>query len=323
MSSTGIHDRFVLIRAPAKLNLFLEVRDKRPDGYHEIETVMVAVSLFDSLRFQTTTDSRLDVRCIHSQALNSGGYSIPAGRENIAWRALDRLRQTGGQATERLGGTLDILKRVPDQAGLGGGSSDAAAALRAALFIWPMPTDNAGLSQVAADVGSDVPFFMEQGISLCRGRGESITLLRRNPELWFVVVKPPIGLSTKTVYEQLTLPKSPLSTTDICSAIEHGAPREIGRWMRNRLQGTAELLAPEIRRAATEFARLDCCGHQMSGSGTAYFGLFANRTAAKRAEPILRSRLSGWFVATCHSLARQSASLDPRSTVQEARCDHN
>lgn len=284
---------------------------------------MVAVSLCDTLRFQTTSDDQLDVRCIHSQTLRAAGYAIPSGAENLAWRALERLRNATTSRSRQLGGGLDIFKRVPDQAGLGGGSSDAAAALRAARLKWQLPIDDAEFAGVAAEVGSDVTFFVEQGISLCRGRGETMTPLHRNSPLWFVVTKPAAGLSTRTVYEHLTLAKSPRSAAEICAAIDRGTPREIGRLMRNRLQQPAESLMPEIRRAAAEFARLDVCGHQLSGSGSAYFGLFANRTSAVRAEQILRSRLPGWFVISCHSLSRLPFSIARLSPAQETSREHN
>lgn len=319
MPLTGIHDRFVLVRAPAKLNLFLEVRGKRPDGYHELETVMVAVSLFDTLRFQPRANGRLDVRCLLSQSLRTAGCAIPSGATNLAWRALDRVRNAPPLVSQNLGAEVEIYKRIPDQAGLGGGSSDAAAALRAARFGWPTIADELDIDRTAAEVGSDVPFFVEQGISLCRGRGESIAPLRLRSPLWFVVVKPKVGLSTRTIFERLTVSDSPRDANAICAAIERGDPRAIGMQMFNRLQETAESLAPEIQQAAAEFHRLPCLGHQLTGSGSAYFGLFLHRAAAQRAAQILRSRLPGWFVASCRSLGRQSRSTGHSPPVQEIR----
>lgn len=323
MAATGIDDRFVLIHAPAKLNLFLEVKAKRADGYHELETVMVGVSLFDSLRFRAKSGGQLDVRCEVSAALGLASQSIPSGSANIAWQALDRLRMLTRPSQSLFGGDLEIFKRIPDQAGLGGGSSDAAAALLAARVAWQAPASDDELSCIAAEVGSDVPFFLNPTAALCQGRGEIVTPLRCRSPLWFVVVKPPVGLSTQAVYASFSPPRSPYFAEELAENLRVRGPYDVGRHMRNRLQSVAEELAPEIRQAAQAFAKLGCCGHQMSGSGTAYFGLFPNRMAAHRATVLLRSRLHGWFVCCCHSLSRRRPIACRAKLAQELQRDHH
>ncbi len=323
MAATGIDGRFVLIQAPAKLNLFLEVKAKRADGYHELETVMVGVSLFDSLRFHVSSNGQLDVRCAISRTLGSANSSIPSGPQNIAWQALDRLRKLLKPSQSLLGGVLEIFKRIPDQAGLGGGSSDAAAALFAARAAWQIPASDDDLSCIAAEVGSDVPFFLKPTAALCQGRGEKITPIQCRSPLWFVVVKPPVGLSTQSVYARFSPSQSSNFAAELVENLKDGTPHTVGRYMRNRLQGIAEVLTPEIRRAAQAFSKLDCCGHQMSGSGTAYFGLFPNRMAARRAAELLRSRLRGWFVSCCHSLSRRPPITVQAKRAEELQRDHH
>lgn len=323
MSLTGIQDRFVVVQAPAKLNLHLEILGRRTDGYHELETVMVAVSLYDSIRFQASADDRLDVRCFHSASLRAVGCAVPSGPSNLAWNAVDRFRRCGESFGQRRGGVVDIFKRIPDRAGLGGGSSDAAAAILAARSAWGAPLDRMDVVRTAAEVGSDVPFFLESGTSICRGRGERVAPLRQASPLWFVIAKPREGLDTRSVYERSEAPSSPRDSAAICDSIERGTPRQIGRHLFNRLQFAAEALAPEIRHAACEFRRLGCCGHQLSGSGSAYFGLFDGCRAARRGEQILRARLPGWFVVSCRSLAREYPFRHLVSTMQEANSEHH
>jgi 4-diphosphocytidyl-2-C-methyl-D-erythritol kinase len=311
MAATGIDDRFVFVQAPAKLNLFLEVRAKRPDGYHELETIMVGVSLLDSLRFRPTHDGQIEVHCGASMALGKSATAVPSGPANIAWQALDRLRSRWPDRA--LGGQLQIFKRIPHQAGLGGGSSDAAASLLAARKAWRLPTSDSELARIALEVGSDVPFFLDPRPAICRGRGERISAIQWQRPLWFVIAKPPIGLATADVYARLAVPRQPRSLDDFANALGGGSTAEIGLQLWNRLQGPAFELLPELRAVESAFARLDCCGHQLTGSGTAYFGLFANRSSASRAAGMLRSRLKDWFIASCHSLS--GPSIRSRSAV--------
>ena len=147
--------------APAKLNVFLEVLGKRADGYHELETLMVVVDLYDTLRVIDDPGGAIALRC--------DDPSLPTGRENLVVRAAERLREASG--IER-GATIDLLKAIPAQAGLGGGSSDAAAALLALDRLWNLQTPPDRLDALAGEIGSDVAFFLHPPAALCRGRGE-------------------------------------------------------------------------------------------------------------------------------------------------------
>lgn len=323
MTTTGIQHRLVLARAPAKLNLFLEVKDKRPDGFHEIETVMVAVSLVDSLTLERRPVPPRVLRVTSSPPLGAIRSQVPTGRENLVYKAWDRWSARNEAPTSECWVPVALHKRIPDQAGLGGGSSDAAAVFRALRGLEEPQLDDAVLSEMAADVGSDVPFFVRAGVSVCRGRGERLEALPFAGPLWFVIAKPPVGISTRDVYARVALPQMPRSCDDLVEALRRRTPRAIGRLMFNRLQAATESLVPEIQLAAHEFARLDSCGHQMTGSGSAYFGLFPDRATAGRAERILRSRLPDWFVSRCCSLAPcDSEGLWTTLSQEARRADH-
>ena len=165
-----------VIQAPAKVNLFLEVFGRRDDGYHELETLLVPVRLYDSLCFAAMSagqDGSAGPLELHVST--SGGQSIlrpledvPTDRTNLVIRALELLREQSGC---RFGAVVDLVKRIPISAGLGGGSSDAAAALRLANRGWNIGFNDLQLSELGAQLGSDVPFFLAISPAVCRGRG--------------------------------------------------------------------------------------------------------------------------------------------------------
>jgi len=196
------------------------------------------------------------------------------------------------------------VKRVPQAAGLGGGSSDAAAAMTLANRAWGLNWDRQRLATLAAEVGSDVPFFLGRVPAVCRGRGEQVQPLVDLRPLHFVIVKPRSGLPTSDVYRALDrLPPAPDRGPDdhlprLLSALRHGNWSELGRWMSNRLQVAAAALSPWVEQAQAAFARLDFVGHQLAGSGTAYFGVCRHAQHARRLATILRSRQLGLVYVT-------------------------
>ena len=151
----------IVIQTPAKLNLFFEVLGKRADGYHEIETLMCPISLCDTLHFRGTSSDDLDLQCSWGMASQggSGFEGVPRDGKNLVWRAVDLIRRRTGT---RQGAKLRLIKRIPTAAGLGGGSSDAAAALVAANLGWKLDLPRAELAAMAAELGSDVPFFLHE-----------------------------------------------------------------------------------------------------------------------------------------------------------------
>jgi 4-diphosphocytidyl-2-C-methyl-D-erythritol kinase len=269
--------------APAKLNLFFEVLAKRTDGYHEIETLMCPIDLYDTLYFRETTSGEVELTC--ERAVESAGRNerpatpFPQGRENLVFRAVELLRE---RAAVTRGAALRLVKRIPTEAGLGGGSSDAAAALCLANRGWGLGWSTADLLPLAAELGSDVPFFLTGAAAICRGRGERVTPLRRLPSLHFVVVRPPAGLSTATVYGRCRPADVPADACPLATALERGDLAGVGRRLLNRLEPAAESLCHWIGRLRREFMQLDLLGHAMSGSGTSYFGLCRHARHAGR-----------------------------------------
>jgi 4-diphosphocytidyl-2-C-methyl-D-erythritol kinase len=286
----------------------LEVFGRRADGFHELETLMVPIRLSDSLgmtRVPASADGApgeisLDVRS--AMPLQSHGSDISSGKDNLVVRALELLRERSGCVW---GAQVELTKRIPSAAGLGGGSSDAAAALRLANDLWGLHWPKQRLAEVAAEIGSDVPFFVYGSTSICRGRGEQVDhrLFGMGP-YYFVVVKPPIELSTPDVYRAHdTLPKSSANHPDggilrSVAALSCEGLLEAQKWIFNRLQSAASSISPWVDRLRSAFDQLGFLGHQLSGSGSAYFGICRHAAHARRLATILRVRQLGLVYAT-------------------------
>src|SRR5438105_3037393 len=179
------HADAVVVWAPAKVNLYLEVLAKRADGYHEIATLMVAVSLYDTLEFKEETSGEIGFRCDHPD--------LTTGPDNLVLRAVQLLRQRTGCPR---GVHIRLAKRIPLASGLAGGSSDAAATLAGLNRLWRLGLKRGELAQLGAELGSDVAFFFATPAAWCTGRGEQVAPLRLGRPLWLVLVQPPFGLST-------------------------------------------------------------------------------------------------------------------------------
>jgi 4-diphosphocytidyl-2-C-methyl-D-erythritol kinase len=276
------------VAAPAKLNLFLEVLGKRDDGFHNIETLMLPVSLYDTLSVAATSSSAIEL------TVHDGWWSTaertPTGTENLVVRALERLRHRAGIEH---GANVSLVKRIPMAAGLAGGSSDAAAALLLGNEAWQLGWSRDQLASVAAELGSDIPFFLHSGAAICRGRGERIEPVARLGQLHFVIAAPPEGLSTASVYRACKPSETPRDVHPLVEALRAGRWGDIARCLTNRLQYAAERLSQWIDRLKFEFAQLDFVAHQMSGSGTSYFGICRSARHARRIATQLRSRQVG------------------------------
>ena len=289
--------------APAKLNLFFEVLGRRPDGFHEVETLMLPITLFDSLALAPTTSTGVECRCrwagLNAAAAEQHFGSLPQNEDNLAAKAVLLLKRHAESAGLSIAGgwRVDIVKRIPSGAGLGGGSSDAAAALLAANLAWNLNWPLARLMPLAAELGSDVPFFLASRPAVCRGRGEQIAPAAIPAGMHFVVARPPASLSTAAVYRACEPARQPRSSGPLLAALACGDRRALAATLLNRLESAAARLEPWIDRLAAEFRRLGCLAAQMSGSGTSYFGLFAGAPAARRAAALLRARRVGTVFA--------------------------
>ncbi len=296
MWSTRTADGLV-VRAPAKVNLFLEVLGKRPDGYHDLATLLVAVSLYDTLEFKEdrSTAFALDLA---PQAEATPGEARPplsTGQENLICRAAELLRLRTGHAG---GVRVRLHKRIPLAAGLAGGSTDAAATLFGLNRLWRLGLTRERLAELGAELGSDVPFFFSAPAAWCTGRGEIVTPLRLGGPLWLVLACPPAGLSTAAVFRALTIPDEPVDGRALQASVARGDVEETGRRLFNRLQTVAERLCPSVAEVARLLADCGPAGSLMSGSGTTLFALcrgpdeagrIASRVRNARGKPVSRA----------------------------------
>lgn len=313
----------VHVLAPAKINLFLEIFAKRPDGFHEIETLMSPIGLYDSLTFRGTESPEIVLECrwaAGTVAIQGGRESLaaeaqpdeesttpktpdplgqlPVAQDNLVFKAARLLQQRSGCGR---GAEIQLIKRIPSAAGLGGASSDAAAVLVAANIAWQLSWSRERLADLAARLGSDIPFFLGGGSAVCRGRGEQIE--PSGPiHLHVVVVRPPVGLSTPQVYQQCRPASTPMSSSRLQSGLSRGDWREVRSALVNRLEEPASRLTPWIGRLRQEFASAGCIAHQMSGSGSSYFGICENERHARGVAGRLRSRSLGLVVKTTTTL---------------------
>lgn len=249
---------------PAKINLFLEVLGKRPDGYHDLATVMVPLDWADTLEIREARRFRLEVE----------GADLPGvNTVTRAWEAVRRRRRVPPVRAR-------LVKRIPAGSGLGGGSSDAAAALEALDRLFGLGLDLAG---VGAEVGSDVNFFLQRGAALCLGRGETVIPLAAAPPLHAVVVWPGFPLSTAEVYGRLktVLTRTRRSVIDFLNSLARGGLERVGRALFNRLESAAFALRPELKGLLNRLRRAPVAGARLTGSGSAFYGLCASRAEAE------------------------------------------
>lgn len=265
------YDDAVVVWAPAKVNLFLEVLARRTDGFHEIATLMVAVSLYDTLEFKEDATGEIRLHCDQP--------NLSTGPDNLVCRAARLLQQRHGV---RRGVRIDLTKRIPMAAGLAGGSSDAAATLDGLNRLWGLGLDSAELAGLGAELGSDVPFFFAAPAAWCTGRGERVTPVPLGATLVFVLACPPVGLATAEVYRNVTVPDQPRTGDDVRAALASGDAAAVGAALHNRLQGPAERLRPEVGRLRQRLAALGPAGQLMSGSGSAVFALCRDHAEALR-----------------------------------------
>jgi 4-diphosphocytidyl-2-C-methyl-D-erythritol kinase len=287
--------RCLTVLAPAKLNLFLRIVARRPDGFHDIESVMASIDLYDTLLLEPAATGEIELTVVDCSARTRTGsmrLEAPVGPENLVIHAANLLRHYAGS---ELGARITLIKRIPSSAGLGGGSSDCAAALVGLNRIWSLRQPHSELVALAGRLGSDVAFFLsESSVALCVGRGEQIEPLRLSTGLHFVVAKPVTGLSTPAVYRHCVPDASGQAVGGFVESLATGAIGNVARRLHNGLQAPAESLNPDVQRLRKLFEQLPVAGHQMSGSGSSYFGICASRRQAVRAASRLRSAGVPW-----------------------------
>ena len=294
----------IRVQAFAKINLSLRVLGRREDGYHEVRTIFQAIALHDTLTVRRTRGPFVltvgdGVDSVPGPSRVRPG-SVPADRTNLVWRAVDALWTRARRRGAPRGLAIHLVKRIPVQAGLGGGSSDAAATLRALAKMWRV--DDRCVRDAAVSLGADVPFFLEGGTALGLERGDVLfPLIDRQPAS-VVLVIPPFGVSTPEAYRWWDVK----SSSEVLPKWLRSASDAIGV---NDLQGPVAAHHPEIARIVRALTRAGADCAAMSGSGSAVFGLFSSRSTADRAARAVKNRLRRVLVtrtltrAACRRLA--------------------
>lgn len=343
--------------APAKINLFFEILFKREDGFHEIQTVAAPIGLCDELEFVVQNrkkgakiEKTSIVECVDEAGAPVLG--VPTDERNLIVRAAKAFDDAFGEPTPV---AIRVLKRIPSQAGLGGGSSDAAATLFALNELRGRPLSNERLREIGGRLGSDVPLFLIDGASVGRSRGEIVEPFELS-EIWLVVLKPGEGLSTPEVFRRYAAipPSSKRALADFCAAVsqpktlnrENGAVKNngekgkrraveknwengessgfstasaVGGALFNRLETVASTIWSGVRRYRTVLSATEnVLGVQMSGSGTAFFAIYPNEAAARAAAEALRTVcVDGETIAVARTLSRTFRTETLVSAVSE------
>jgi len=273
------------VLAPAKINLCLSVLGRRPDGYHEVEMLMQMVGLYDEVTV-ALSGTGITVTCDDS--------TVPPGRGNIVWKAAEAiLSRSGGER----GLAVRIKKVIPVAAGLGGGSSDAAAVLAAANKLLGTGLNRLQLAEIGATIGMDVPFFFNGPIALAQGRGEMLTKLDALSQFWVLLVNPGFETSTAWVYKNLNLR---LTKNGDCNKIARLKVRNIASRLHNDLETVTAATYPVITRIEEALMAHGAAGARMSGSGPTVFGIFEDENGCRAAAAGLSG--NGWRIYPVEAL---------------------
>jgi len=266
------------VPAPAKLNLFLHITGRRADGYHLLQSVFMLVDWCDTLHFERRADG----------SISREDLGTPLPEMDLTLRAAHALKAATGCT---LGAHIGVLKRIPAQAGMGGGSSDAATALLALNRLWGLGLSRSALETIGLQLGADIPFFLRGNNAWVEGIGETITPLEKAhqlPQARFAIVKPAAGLETKLIFSSPNLKRDSDSATILGFATEHF---DFGR---NDLQPVAQALCPQVTQAI-EWLKDRGLQARMTGSGSAVFAQMSH-------EVDLNNAPEGWQVKACENL---------------------
>jgi len=270
-----------IIRTPAKINTLLKVTGRRPNGYHELVSIMIPVEIFDLLEFEILQEKAIWIQ--------STGYPVPNDEKNLVHRAARSFLSRTGISH---GVSIRLEKNIPVAAGLGGGSSDAAATLLMLNRVNSMPLTESDLREIAVELGADVPFFLNCKPSLATGIGEIIEPLEGWPEFWYVIVTPPIRISTMWVYQNLKLELTTKSS-DCILANFRSETFKVANVLENDLENVTCAKFPIINTLKKLLVDAGAKGAMMSGSGPSVFGLFSSLANAADAEKFLISQNMG------------------------------
>lgn len=275
--------------APAKINLTLDVLEKRPDGYHNIKSLMQTISVRDDVELELGTHAPWALEC------NKEG--IPTDESNLAWKAARLYCDAMGKDPQGL--TIRITKRIPSGAGMGGGSADAAAVLRALNRHYGYPLSMGALAELGAKVGSDVPFCVIGGTAMVEGRGEKLRSLNPMPETLFVVCKPDFSVSTPELYRKLdetAIPKRP-DHNAMETAILAGDQLKIAHNLFNVFDPVVTAEHTELNYIKSVMNSYGAMGYCMTGSGSAVFAMVSEFEVAAVMCTMLKDTYPQVFIA--------------------------
>lgn len=274
------------LACPAKVNLFLKVVRRRPDGYHDLVSVMQPLTLADELILSLTGEV-VHLDCDHP--------TLPRDDANLAVRAARLFQQEVGRP---FGVHLRLTKNIPLAAGLGGGSSDAAGVLRGLNDLTGRPLPTAVLHRLGAHLGADVPFFLESGPALAQGIGDRLTPLPLPPH-WFVLINPGFPVDTGWVYRNLRLDGDRLSEDNLLAVVRAAVqkPEELS-WLANDLESVTLTRHPDLAAWKTNLLQQGARAALMSGSGPTIFGVFADVATAAQAAAVISRREAVWVTVT-------------------------
>jgi len=260
--------------SPAKVNLFLKVVSKRPDGYHNIVSIVDIISLFDVIRIKEIPDDIVSVK-------DDKGV-LPDGMANTMYRAVIALKE---RFNIRSGVSVYVEKHIPIGSGLGGPSSNAATVLRELTKIWGIPISETELKEIGSNVGADVPLFLYGKPCVMRGIGSVISPIEL-PSLWYLIVYPNVSISTRRVYEGLKIVLTK-KQNDIKLVAKFNNALEISAILENDLERVGILLCPSIQTIKQRLIEAGAQGTLMSGSGSSVFGIFETEEGAIKASASL------------------------------------
>jgi 4-diphosphocytidyl-2-C-methyl-D-erythritol kinase len=292
----------ITLASYAKVNFTLDVLSPRPDGYHNMASVLQTVSLADTITLTRRAEPGITLEC------DTPG--VPSDHTNLAYRAAEAtLNEAGSPA----GVHIQLIKRTPSQAGLGGGSSNAAYTLLGMNALLGLGIPDKRLMEIAATLGSDVPFFLVGGTASARGRGESLSPLPDGPPLWFVIVKPEVNVSTAWAYKALdSIPDriSARATRRMEETIREGDVERIISRMTNDFEQAIYSEHLPIALLHDEFMMARALNARLCGSGAAVFGVARDEKSANEVARIMRLKYPE--VHVCRSLTREeSLTLGP------------
>jgi len=257
------------LRAFAKVNLSLRITSARPDGFHDVRTILQAIDLFDRVKCDARRGP-FEIRCDMP--------GVPIDRTNLVWKGAQLLWESAGRSGDARDAVVTLQKNIPMKAGLGGGSSDAAAALLGLRRLWKVRVPDERIHEMAATLGSDVPFFLVGGTALGIGRGDEVYALESLPRYSVVLVIPPFGVATKDAYEWF-------DERGWTASVSHLAETWLGRTtpLANDLEAPVMVHHPVIGQLKQRFTERGALMAAMSGSGSTVFGVFKSAGTAHRA----------------------------------------